>query len=84
MLVRHLPTAGQTAHAFKIRAGENPHNTGHRCGGGRVHSIQRAMCNVRAQEEHMCLSCDIHIIRVIALTGQKPNVLTPLWRRSNA
>ena len=84
MLVRHLPTAGQTAHTFKILAGEDAHHTRHAFGGAGVDVVDPAMRHVGAQEVHIGLAMYVDVVGIIAGAGQKADVFAPLRACANA
>ena len=82
--VRHLPATGQTAHTLEILASKNPQDPRHGLGCAGIHLVQPPVRHIRAQEIHIGLPAQIDVIGVIAVSGQKPDILAPLGAGANA
>ncbi len=82
--VGDLPAAGQAAHTFEILAGKNPQDPRHGLGCAGIHLVQPPVRHIRTQEMHIGLPAQIDVIGVIAVSGQKPDILAPLGAGANA
>ena len=77
------PTAWQPSDPFEVRTGEDLQDTGHRRRRRSVNSLQVAVGNLRPKEMDMSLSVNVHVVGVLSVSRQEPNILAALRACAN-